>query len=197
MRTYKIIREDKPTMPKTPIDYKYCCIYKIEHIDNENLLYVGHTTNFNNRKFKHKSRCNNELDKSYNIKLYQMMRENGGWDMFRMIEIEKYACKDKREAEKRENEIMKELKANMNSHNSFLSDVDRKILNSKIHKEYQKGHRIELNKKQNDYYYRNRDDINDRRKEKVKCECGCEVSKQHKKRHQATKKHIDLINKKI
>ena len=48
-----------------------------------------------------------------------MMRENGGWDMFRMIEIEKYACKDKREAEKRENEIMKELKANMNSHNSF------------------------------------------------------------------------------
>jgi hypothetical protein len=29
-----------------------------------------------------------------------MMRENGGWDMFRMIEIEKYVCKDKREAEK-------------------------------------------------------------------------------------------------
>jgi hypothetical protein len=48
-----------------------------------------------------------------------MMQENGGWDMFRMIEIEKYVCKDKREAEKRENKIMKELKANMNSHNSF------------------------------------------------------------------------------
>ena len=24
-------------MPKNPIDYSKCCIYKIEHIDNENL----------------------------------------------------------------------------------------------------------------------------------------------------------------
>jgi hypothetical protein len=39
------------------------------------------------------------------------MRYNGGWDMFRMIEVEKYPCKDKREAEKRECEVMKGLKA--------------------------------------------------------------------------------------
>jgi hypothetical protein len=44
-----------------------------------------------------------------------MIRENGGWDMFRMIEIEKYPCNDRREAEKRENEVMKSLKASMNS----------------------------------------------------------------------------------
>ena len=49
------------------------------------------------------------------MKLYQMIRENGGWDMFRMIEIEKYPCNDRREAEKRENEVMKSLKASMNS----------------------------------------------------------------------------------
>jgi hypothetical protein len=34
--------------------------------------------------------------------------------MFKMIEVEKYPCKDKREAERREDEIMKELKASMN-----------------------------------------------------------------------------------
>ena len=33
-------------MPRTPINYSKCCIYKIEHIENENLLYVGHTTNY-------------------------------------------------------------------------------------------------------------------------------------------------------
>ena len=38
-----------------------------------------------------------------------MMRGNGGWEMFRIIEIEKYPCNDKREAEKRETEVMKEL----------------------------------------------------------------------------------------
>ncbi len=39
-----------------------------------------------------------------------MIKENGGWEMFRMIEVEKYSCPDKREAEKRETEVMKELK---------------------------------------------------------------------------------------
>ena len=42
-------------MPKTPMDYSNCCIYKIEHIENDNLVYVGHTTNFNKRKAHHKS----------------------------------------------------------------------------------------------------------------------------------------------
>jgi len=51
-----------------------------------------------------------------------MMRENGGWDMFRMIEVEKYPCSDRREAEKRETEVMKEVKANMNSMSSYVSE---------------------------------------------------------------------------
>ena len=93
-------------MPKTPMDYSNCCIHKIEHIENDNLVYVGHTTNFNNRKAQHKSDCKNENGKSFNFKLYQMIRGNSGWDMFKMVEVEKYPCKDKREAERRENELM-------------------------------------------------------------------------------------------
>jgi len=65
-------------MPKTAMDYSKCCIYKIEHIDDESLVYVGHTTEFNKRKAHHKSRCNNENEKSFNCKLYQMIRNNGG-----------------------------------------------------------------------------------------------------------------------
>ena len=41
-------------MPKISIDYSNCCIYKIEHIENESLIYVGHTTNFKQRKADHK-----------------------------------------------------------------------------------------------------------------------------------------------
>ena len=47
-------------MPKLPIDYNKCCIYKIEHIDNETLLYVGQTTNFSRRKGEHKRCCNDK-----------------------------------------------------------------------------------------------------------------------------------------
>ena len=95
-------------MPKLSIDYLNCCIYKIEHIENASLVYVGHTTNFKQRKLRHKSSCNNETDKlKHNYKVYQMIRKNGGWDMFRMVEIEKYPCNNKQEADKREFEIMK------------------------------------------------------------------------------------------
>ena len=98
-------------MPKKTIDYSNCCIYKIEHIKNDTLIYVGHTTNFKQRKAEHKKNCKTEKRKEFKFKLYTMIRENGGFEMFRMIEVEKYHCYDKRKAEKRENEVMKELKA--------------------------------------------------------------------------------------
>jgi homoserine trans-succinylase len=74
-------------MPKKPIDYSICCIYKLEHIGNESLIYVGNTTNFKQRKARHKNICNNETNKKFNLKLYTMMRENGGFEMFKMIEV--------------------------------------------------------------------------------------------------------------
>jgi len=85
-------------MPRTAVDYSKCCIYKIEHIDDDSLVYVGNTTHFEKRKCKHKNACNNVKSKYYHLKVYQMIRENGGWDEFKMIEVEKYKCNDKREA---------------------------------------------------------------------------------------------------
>ena len=55
-----------------------------------------------------------------------MMGENGGWEIIKMIEVEKYPCNDKREAEKRETEVMKELKSNMNMIKSFLTEEEKK-----------------------------------------------------------------------
>ena len=37
-------------MPKTSINYAKCCIYKIEHLEDESLVNVGLTTNFDKRK---------------------------------------------------------------------------------------------------------------------------------------------------
>ena len=113
-------------MPKIPIDYSKYCIYKIENIENDNLVYVGHTTNWDKRKTAHNSNCINKREPKYNLKLYQMIRDNGGWDMFKMVEVEKCPCKDKREAERRGNELIKELRANMNSYRSFTTGEERK-----------------------------------------------------------------------
>ena len=121
-------------MPKLSIDYSKCCMYKIEHTEDETLVYVGQTTSFKHRKSKHKSDCNNENGNKFYCKLYKMIRENGGWDMFQMIEIEKFPCNDRQEAERREYEIVRELKASMNTH-FFLSN-EEKELKQKRYQEY-------------------------------------------------------------
>ena len=129
-------------MPKVSMDYSKCSMYKIEHIENTNLVYIGHTTNFNKRKSKHKSVCNNEKSRQHNCKLYQMIREHGGWDAFKMIEVEKYPCKDKQEAERREYEIIQKLKSgnkskSMNTH--FFHSDEEKLQKQKHYEEYKRN----------------------------------------------------------
>jgi len=102
-------------MPLTPVDYSKTVIYKIQHNEDETLLYVGSTTDFTRRKSQHKRNCNNINSKEYNQKKYQMIRDNGGWDMFSMVEIEEYSCRNSKEARRREDVVMREMKCNMNS----------------------------------------------------------------------------------
>jgi len=102
-------------------------IYKIYCLD-ENIkdIYVGQTTDFNGRKRSHKFYCNNENYTEYNQKLYQFIRNNGGFENWNMIQIEEYQFNNKREANARETYWMKELKSTLNSRQSFTTEEERK-----------------------------------------------------------------------
>ncbi len=70
-------------MPRLPINYEKRHVYNIVSNDlNITECYGGHTTDFKSRRGNHKTRCNNENDKRYNNKLYQFIRNNGGWNNF-------------------------------------------------------------------------------------------------------------------
>jgi len=100
-------------MPKENIDYSNTIIYKIYCNDkNINDVYVGHTTNFTKRKHFHKSTCSNLNNK---LKIYNIIRQYGGWDNWNMIEIAKYNCKDKTEARIKEQEHYDLLNSSLNS----------------------------------------------------------------------------------
>ena len=102
-------------MPKVEMDYSKTIIYKICCKDiNITGIYVGHTTNFTKRKNRHKYTCNNPNSKNYNLFVYKFIRNNGGWENFNMIEIEKYNCNDRLEACKRERHWIEELKSILN-----------------------------------------------------------------------------------
>ena len=89
-------------MPKDNIDYSNTIIYKICCKDDTiKDKYIGHTTNFSQRKYAHKIACG-KLDNV--LKIYKIIRENGGWDNWDMVEIAKYNCKDAIEARIKEQE---------------------------------------------------------------------------------------------
>jgi len=102
-------------MPRKAVNYLNTIIYKIVCKDlSITDVYVGQTTNYTKRKNQHKRNCCNLDYKKHNLKVYQYIRENGGWENFDMIEIEKYPCNDANEARKRERFWFEELNAKLN-----------------------------------------------------------------------------------
>ena len=103
-------------MPKSDIDYSNTIIYKITCKDPAiKDVYVGHTTNFVQRKHAHKQSCINEKSASNQCKLYKIMRENGGWYNWNMEIINFFNCKDHYEARIKEQEYFIALNATLNS----------------------------------------------------------------------------------
>ena len=199
-------------MPKTKVDYTNTIIYKIV-CSNEDIeyIYVGSTTDFTKRKYNHKCSCNNINDKHYNEKKYVEMRNNGGWDNFKMLEVEKYPCNDKREAEAREEEIRVKLKANMNSKRCFVTEEQKKedfneyrnINKEKIKEQYReyretnkdkiKEYRDNNKDKFKEYRDNNKDKIKEKRNEKFLCPCGGISNYSNKLRHFNSAKHKNFL----
>jgi hypothetical protein len=84
--------------------------------------YVGHTTNWDKRKASHKEGCNQIDGKKYHLKLYETMRANGGFDNWKMILVEDYPCKSKREAEQREQHHIDLLVEKMNAKRAMRTE---------------------------------------------------------------------------
>jgi hypothetical protein len=201
-------------MPRLPINYSNTIIYKLVCNDVEITdVYVGHTTDFTNRKRQHKGTCNNENVKDYNLYVYQFIRENGGWENWSMLEICKLSCVDKQDALRNERKYIEELKATLNKVIPTRTPKERYDQNRdqilEYHKEYQEHHREQIAEYQkeyrhqhrdqnieyhHEYYEQNRVKLLEKQKTKIICECGATYSHGDRARHFRTKKHIQSIN---
>lgn len=103
-------------MPKVKIDYSNTIFYKIYCKDtNVTDLYIGHTTNFIQRKHAHKNSCINSKCSSYNCKLYDVIRKHNGWENWKMDIIAFHECDNLFHAKKYEQQYFEEYKATLNS----------------------------------------------------------------------------------
>jgi hypothetical protein len=176
-------------MPKKLINYQKSVIYKIEHLENPALLYVGSTTDFIKRKSRHKTNYNNET----NYKLYKMIRENGGWDSFKIMIIKEYPCLNKIELLIEEEKITKQLKASLNTIKAYTTEEEKK----EYRYNYIVNNKDKINETRKKYIEKNIDIVKEKQSEYnkliYKCICGCDIILHNKARHIKSKKHINLI----
>ena len=148
-------------MPRKSIDYSKCVIYKIVCNDlNIKDLYVGNTTDLIKRRSMHKYSCCNPTCKFYDLKIYKTIRDNGGWDNWSVIVIEKLEnCKDSEEARTRERFWYEQLFATMNSNNPLVHEEEHKQNMRDIAKEHYNNNKEDKLSKSKQYYQDNKEKI--------------------------------------
>ena len=199
-------------MAPRQIDYNETCFYKLCCKDiSITEIYIGHTTDMRKRKWQHKSSCNNEKGIKYNLNVYKFIRDNGGWDNWDMIEIERFEAIDGYDATKRERYWIETLKASLNSYIPTRTNKEYREDNKEIIAEQRKEH-YEKNKEkiieyQKEYRENNSDNLKEyeknrknkeerleKAKEKITCECGCLIRKDGLAEHKKNQKHINLMS---
>ena len=200
--------------------YKICC-------DDCDEIYVGSTRALARRKYQHKHDCNNPNGKSYNYKIYQTIRDNGGWTNWRMCPIEEIQNVSKIEAEIKEEEYRVILTANLNSQKASIGDMTMteyyKQYKKKYHKEYYDQNKEQISEYQTEYRKNNKEQISETKKEwyeqnserlkeknreyyeqnseqinrKIECDCGAIIIHRNKSRHEKTQKHKRLMEEKL
>ena len=109
----------------TDKDYSRTVMYCIKSNDeNHEHQYIGSSRDFNKRRNKHKSDCNNPNSKRYTSKLYQHIRDNGGWNNWAIFELEKYPCNSKEECEERERYWFDTMKPTLNKNRPRLNKTE-------------------------------------------------------------------------
>jgi len=136
--------------------------------DDLNLNYIGKTIDFNDRIKQHKSNCYNTNYSSYNIKLYKTIRDNGGIDNFKFMELDKIIFnkdEDGIEIRKMEQNFIELFNANLNSNRAYNSIEYTKKQQKQYYQEYRDQNKENIKKNYQEYYQQNRKTLNEKKKQ--------------------------------
>jgi hypothetical protein len=131
---------------KTYIMYEITC-----NDVNVEYTYVGHTTNFRNRKNSHKTRCYNENDKKYNLKIYKFIRENGNFDNWSMNPLEEYECETIMQERIREQYWLDIKQSKLNSLRAYSTSEQRKEAGKQYDTQYRIDNKERISERDKQY----------------------------------------------
>ena len=179
----------------------YSTFYKISCKDEKiKDCYIGQTGNFNVRKSAHK-RCAIKETKDSNIHLYKFIRNNGGWENFKMEILERLDCKDKEEVSNNERHLIDFHKGTLNKRQP--GRTKKQYMKEKLRdyrKKYDEKNKAVRLKRQSEYREKNHGSIKQKWSEgniEYPCFCGKNIKKYNFGKHNKTKTHLKKIIKKL
>lgn len=178
----------------TPNKYNRGKIYKlVNDVDDE--FYIGSTCEtLAKRKGGHKGAANRHPNRRVYAHFNQIC-----WGNVHIILIEQYPCENIEQLKARERHWIEELKPSLNKSIPLRSDTERS--NTESTKQWKHENRNKVREYNKKYYKENKEFVKrlvmhnnktiykEQRNEKLKCDCGCEVSRKHFSRHTKSQQH--------
>ena len=154
--------------------------YKIHCVDEQiKEVYVGHTTNLNQRLRNHKAHCNNETDLAHHTPLYKFIREHGGWSNWKVTIIDDGIFESLSDAESRERYHIQMLGASLN--------VEVPGRTREEYREERKAFKKDYDKQFRD---KNKERIKAKESTQYECSvCKCQMRLKERNRHEQSMKH--------
>ena len=185
-------------------DYQNAMIYKLWCPDND-LVYYGSTVN------RLSKRLNQHKCKSHKCKSHMLFESSND---VRIELVEKFPCNDKNELNAREGYYIKNFdcvnrcvagrtrkefakkyreknREERKEYRKKYYEQNKEKINEK-QREYNEQNKEKINEKKREYYEQNKEKIKEKHREKIKCECGAEISYKSLLRHRKSKKHLDF-----
>ena len=108
-------------------DYKNSVIYRI-YCKNPDIkdCYIGSSKCIYFRINCHKSVCYNKTIREYNLKIYEFIRNNDGWDNFDYEILEYYPCNNFEELRQKEQEYIEKLSPSLNDAPCYRTEEFKK-----------------------------------------------------------------------
>ena len=114
-------------------------------------FYIGSTWNMKERK---KTHINDAVNKTY--KIYEKIREMGGFDMEVLYE---YECANETELRMEEQRCIDKMKPILNTYRAYISDEDRVLRTIRYRQSYYEKNKEVLIEKQKQYYEQNKEKV--------------------------------------
>jgi hypothetical protein len=126
--------------------YKICPKNK-----NLKMCYIGHTKNMDNRARQHELEAINTDHSKSHQKHYEAIRNNGGWNNWEMIVIDKIFGKTFLEARMREQELMNLHEANLNTLKAYITEEERQLNKKNITAQFRIDNKAQIRAKEKEY----------------------------------------------